>query len=93
MFSKTSRYRTVETVEFEDATGRVVRHKELRLTPRPRAVGRHVVEQGERTDHVAVRRLRDPLRYWRLCDANRVLWPEDLVAEPGRPIAVPPPEG
>lgn len=59
-------------------------------TPPERA--RHVVQDGERTDLVAHRRLSDPERYWRICDAHLVFWPEDLVAEPGRSLRIPSPE-
>jgi hypothetical protein len=66
---------------------------DLRLirTPPPRL--RHVVRDGERTDLVASRHFDDPERYWRICDAQPLLWPEELVATPGRTILIPSPEG
>jgi len=53
----------------------------------------HIVSQGERLDYIAHRFYRDPERFWRICDANRVMWPDDLVAEPGRTILIPLSEG
>ena len=43
----------------------------------------------ERLDHIAQRFYRDPERFWRIADANRAMWPDDLVAEPGRTIRIP----
>jgi len=34
-------------------------------------------------------RFRDAERFWRICDANVAMWPEDLVSEPGRVIGIP----
>jgi hypothetical protein len=93
MFFKGSRYENVETARFTTATGQVVRFKRLRLipeeTPAQLAV---VVNQGERLDHIAHRIYQDPELFWRICDANLALWPDDLVAVPGRVIKIPPSE-
>jgi hypothetical protein len=53
----------------------------------------HIVSQGERLEHIAYRYFRDSERFWRICDANRALWPDDLVAEAGQTILIPPYEG
>jgi len=51
------------------------------------------VNNGERIDQVADRELGDPLAFWKLCDANRIVRPLDLpLADPMR-IRVPLPEG
>ena len=42
--------------------------------------------------HIAVFR-RDPERFWRICDANQAMWPDELTAEAGRMLLIPPPEG
>ena len=49
----------------------------------------HRVQGGERPDHIAHRYFRDSQRFWRLCDANETLWPDELVSEPGRKIRIP----
>ena len=36
---------------------------------------------GERLDLIAWQHFRDPLRFWRICDANLALWPDDLLNE------------
>ena len=43
----------------------------------------HVVVEGERLDNLAAAYLGDPEQFWRLCDANAVLAPEELET-PGR---------
>ena len=93
MFFKGSRYEGVETHETEDEQGRAVRYKEVRRIPPTPARLAHQVRADERLDHVAHLYYRDPERFWRLCDANLTLWPEELVSETGRIILVPPAQG
>ena len=47
----------------------------------------------DRIDRLSAQYLGDPLAYWRLCDANGVLQPEELTANPGSTIAIPLPAG
>jgi hypothetical protein len=53
----------------------------------------HEVQGGERLDNIAAGRLGDPEQYWRLCDANRALRPDELTETPGRRLRIPLPEG
>jgi hypothetical protein len=46
------------------------------------------VADGERLDLIAARFLGDPEQFWRLCDANRTLRPEDLEVA-GQSIQIP----
>jgi hypothetical protein len=50
------------------------------------------VVEGDRLDRIAWDQFRDPERYWRVCDANDALWPDDVLAE-GRIIDIPTAEG
>jgi hypothetical protein len=93
VFFKGSRYQDVPTLEHEAADGRVIRYKARRIIPPTPGVGKHLVDEGERLDHVAFAHYRDPERFWRLCDANLALHPEELLARPGRLLDVPPSEG
>lgn len=93
MFFKGSRYEKVETDSITDACGRTIRFKKVRFIPDTPAQAAVAANQGERLDHIAQRTWDDPELFWRICDANRALWPPDLVAEPGRAIRIPPPEG
>ena len=53
----------------------------------------HVVSSGERVDQLGQRYFGDPGQWWRIADANPVLDPRELTAEPGVEIAVPLPGG
>ena len=96
MFSVTSRYHEIEIATYVAADGREVPYVRRRFLPPADSfslLAEHTVTQGERLDHVAYRYFRDPERFWRICDANRALWPDDLVAEAGHTILIPPYEG
>ena len=84
-FEPGSRYYTVDTTTrtVPDAHGdeRVVRYKRRRLIP-PQddlpTLAEHRVAEGDRLDTVTARYAGDPTLFWRLCDANAVLRPEEL---------------
>lgn len=92
MFFKGSRYANVPNLEHRMADGRIVRFKARRLIPPTPGMAKHLVDDGERIDHIAFQHFRDPERFWRLCDANFVVHPEELVDSPGRLIDIPSPE-
>ena len=90
MFAKGSRYETVPDAVWTDPAGREIVYKRLRLIPPPGvAVQGHVVQRGDRLDLIAFRFYRDPEQFWRICDGNTAMRPDDLVAEPGRRLAIP----
>lgn len=93
MFFKGSRYANVADATLVDASGREIRYKKIRFTPLVRSQAGHRVDDGERLDHIAHRYYRDAERFWRICDANLAMWPDDLVTEAGKVIAIPPAEG
>jgi hypothetical protein len=84
-FEPTSRYANVETAEMtvtdRDGQVRVIAYVRRRRIPsyedQP-TLAEHRVEQGDRLDNIAARYLGDPTQFWRLCDANVVLQPEEL---------------
>ena len=53
----------------------------------------HLVTQGERLDNLTARYLNDPEQFWRLCDANRALRPDELTERVGRQLRITLPEG
>ena len=94
-FSPTSRYFSIETTTLERADGEVVRYLARRFVPQPERfalLGEHVVVQGDRLDNVTARYLGDPEQFWRLCDANRALRPDELI-EIGLRLRITLPEG
>lgn len=84
MFDPTSRYYPLKTATLAvtDSNGlpREVRYVKRRFIPSevtPTLV-EHQMLQSDRLDHITARYLGDPTQFWRVCDANRVLRPEDL---------------
>jgi hypothetical protein len=94
MFEPTSRYYNLETatLELKDSDGKVRRIAYKRRRFIPTRLGQtelleHSVIQGERLDNLTARYLTDPTQFWRVCDANLVLVPEDLE-ETGRKVVI-----
>ena len=53
----------------------------------------HTVSQGDRLDNLAAQYLGDPEQFWRLCDANGAMRPEELTETVGRRLRITLPEG
>ena len=92
MFFKGSRYAKVPRLTYVDASGRAVTYTARRLIPDTPAVAGHRVVEGDRLDRVAWDQFRDAERYWRVCDANEVMWPDDVLEE-GTIVDIPTAEG
>jgi hypothetical protein len=92
MFFKGSRYEGVGDHEIVDGQERAVRYKKVRFIPETGARMGHILSQGERLDHIAYNYYQDSERFWRICDANLAMWPDELVAEVDKVILIPPPE-
>lgn len=90
-----SRYAGIEQATYLRPDGSMVPYLKRRFLPREPgpALTSHVVEAGERPDTIAARHLADPEQYWRICDANVVLHPRELIAEIGRRLRIPLPGG
>jgi hypothetical protein len=96
LFSPSSRYYGIETVKMMTAEGEEVIYLRRRFVPQPERFGllrAHTVTEGDRLDNIAARHLGDPELFWRLCDANRALRPDELTEEIGRRLRIPLPEG
>ena len=90
MFARGSRYEAVTEDVYVDAQGREIPYKLLRVLPPPGpAVQAHAVVEGDRLDLLAHRYLGNSELYWRICDANGALRPEELMLEVGRRLAIP----
>jgi hypothetical protein len=89
MFAQGSRYAQVQTAIYTDRAGGQHPYVLLRAFP-PAAPTRQLysVASGDRLDLIAYRFFGDPLQFWRLCDANDELRPEDLE-QAGHEIRVP----
>ena len=94
MFDPTSRYSTIATTtmsvpDADDGT-REIRYVKRRIIPSSEGMTtmvEHTVAQGERLDLITARYLGDPTQFWRVCDANNVLVPEELE-ETGRVVEI-----
>jgi hypothetical protein len=96
LFPPTSRYHGVETVIVEGHDGRPVIHLRRRFVPGPERFAllqEHEVTAGERLDNITGHYLGDPEQFWRICDANRAMRPEELTATAGRRLRITLPEG
>src|SRR5258706_13902332 len=95
-FSFTSRYYGIETARLEDAEGKTIIYLRRRFVPPPerfRLLQEHAVAQGERLDNITGQYLNDPEQFWRVCDANRAMRPDELTETIGRKLRITLPEG
>lgn len=95
-FPSASRYAGIETAMLEDDDGKVTVYLRRRFLPPPERFAllqEHEVKQSERLDNITALYLDDPTQFWRLCDANRAMWPDDLTAVIGRRLRITLPEG
>jgi hypothetical protein len=79
MFNTTSRYASVADATYQDPSGRQFSYKVLRLTPTAPTLLVHKVVQGDRLDLLAATVYSDPQQFWRICDANVAMRPDDLL--------------
>ena len=89
-YAPDSRYYGNQPTTYTTADGRTIRYLSRRFIPQPSSyapISVHTVAQGERVDVMAAQFFGDPLLYWRLCDANLALRPDDLE-QPGKVLVV-----
>lgn len=95
-FPPSSRYHGIATSTFTDAQGRVQSYLRRRFVPaadRFALLHEHLVVQGDRLDNLAAKYLGDPEQFWRLCDANNSIRPDELTEIIGRGLRITLPEG
>jgi hypothetical protein len=91
-----SRYQGLEVATHVDAAGTPRVYLRRRFVPPPERFAlltEHVVTEGDRLDRVTAAYLGDPEQFWRICDANRALRPDELTEVIGRRLRVTLPEG
>lgn len=95
-FAPTSRYHGLETATTTGPDGRPITYVRRRFVPPPgnfELLQEHNVSQGDRLDNLAAQYLGDPEQFWRLCDANNAIRPDELTDTVGRKLRVTLPEG
>jgi hypothetical protein len=96
MFDRNSRYYGLPTLTLTltatspDGEPRDVRYVSRRFIPRDPGpvIVEHSVSQGERLDNITARYLGDPTQFWRVCDSNNILDPDELTARIGEVIRI-----
>jgi hypothetical protein len=94
-FPPTSRYGGLPLRSLTRADGEPISYLARRFLPpsdRFSLLRLHAVTAGERLDLIAARELGDPEAYWRICDANNGVKPDELVVI-GRSLRITLPEG
>lgn len=89
MFTKQSRYANVKEAELIDSAGRSNVYKRIRFIPPTPPMRGHIITEGERLDHISYFYFKDARRFWRICDANAAMFPDDLADDIGRKIKIP----
>jgi hypothetical protein len=95
-FPVTSRYHGIEIAILKRHDGKTISHLRRRFVPSPdrfSLLQEHTVTEGERLDNIAAQYVRDPEQFWRICDANNAMQPDNLTAEIGRRLRITLPEG
>ncbi|MFP5246424.1 MAG: LysM domain-containing protein [Thermoanaerobaculia bacterium] len=90
-FGPTSRYHGIEIAELSLPDGGTARYVRRRFIPQPsqyETLTEHTVTAGDRIDNITSHYLGDPEQYWRVCDANAALRPDDLTDTVGERIRI-----
>ncbi len=94
-FPPNSRYNKTLLAKLTMADGTEVTYLKRRFVPEPENFAflqYHTVTEGERLDQIAAKYFGDPEQFWRLCDANGVVRPNDLLQPIGGLIRITLPE-
>lgn len=95
-FPPNSRYNGLPVFVHTSPDGREMPYLARRFVPasdRFSTLATHLVIEGDRLDNLAARYLGDPEQFWKLCDANGVLRPDELVEAIGRSLRITLPDG
>jgi|SoiMethySBSTD1v2_1073268.scaffolds.fasta_scaffold2707313_2 hypothetical protein len=88
MFFNGSRYQKMSTYDTMDAQGRAVKAVVLPLPTQPRVAAEYVLRERQRLDLLAAQFLENATAFWRLCDVNNVMHPDELRVT-GKRILIP----
>ena len=94
-FPPTSRYYGIDVANLTAADGEETPYLRRRFLPQSAIFALlhwHQVTEAERLDLIAASELGDPGAYWRICDANDAMRPEDLAVI-GRRLRITLPQG
>jgi hypothetical protein len=95
-FPPNSRYHGAGTAKLATVDGGAIVFLKRRFVPSPEEfvlIQEHSVVQGDRLDNLAAKYLGDPEQFWRLCDANGALRPDELTETIGATVRITLPQG
>jgi hypothetical protein len=95
MFDQRSRHFALETARLTTPDGRTIAYKRRRFLPQGRdllLLAEAALAPGDRLDLISARLLGDAEQFWRICDANDAMDPNELESPTGRRLRVPVPE-
>lgn len=95
LFPITSRYYGIDTATLTTPAGKTIIYLHRRFVPSPERFAllqEHTVTQGDRLDNITAQYLGDPEQFWRVCDANRAMQPDELTVTIGRRLKITLPE-
>lgn len=95
-FAPNSRYHGIGTLQIDGPDGTPIVYLKRRFIAQPdqfSVIAVHNVVEGDRIDNLAAAFLGDPELYWRICDANVAMTPEELTETVGAQILITLPEG
>lgn len=96
MFLRTSRYFDIEIAKYVTADQREIAYLRRRFIPssaNATIFAEHKIEEGDRLDNITAKYLGDPEQFWRVCDVNDAMQPDELTEEIGRWLKIPLPAG
>lgn len=91
LFAANSRYIGIATSTLLAADGTTIAYVQRRFVPQPNQLvqlQQYAVVQGDRLDVLAAKFLGDPQLFWRICDANGAMRPEDLTSTVGTVLRI-----
>lgn len=95
-FPLSSRYYGFETNTFTANDGTILTYLRRRWVVQPgqmEVFTEHMVKDGERLDRITAMYFSDPELFWRICDANNTLNPNELTETAGRMLRITLPQG
>lgn len=95
LLSPNSRYHNLPLGTRILADGRSVAFLKRRFPADPqqmRKLAEHLSSDSDRLDRIAAHYLGDPTLFWRICDANLALHPDEVLQEAGRLVLIAVPE-
>ncbi len=95
-FPQNSRYYEFATNTLKNQNNETIVYLKRRFIPSPdqfSLLQTHSVTQGDRLDNVSNQYLGDPELYWRICDANGAIRPNDLTETIGTKLRITLPQG